>query len=344
MDKRKKLVCLLCLIFLIVTVSCSLFEIEEKERKSDSSVVYDNGYVNVKFCLQKPKSLGMSYPVGSEERYQYMATAQSQGNVKGDKSTWTDFENNTTVGEFSKGLWKFDFRVLYGTEQSYGIISTGSENVMVTGTDCKVSSTLKNHVSKTGTGSMLFSVGVKAVSENNGELLIYYGDDLLSPSDFTVTRTGTDILFSGRVDSNPGFYYLRFKFYDETVEKAALSSEMLSIRIVENAAVAVTGNLASATYAGSSFTITYPKINATMTCSSQSITKNNEVTFTCSAQGGASYNYIWYVNGNHVVEQTANTLDYTFTNGGIYNVSCIVWCMDGTEKIFGSISKDVQVN
>lgn len=344
MDKRKKLVCLLCLILLVFTVSCSLFEMEEKSQKSDSSAVYADGYVNVKFCLQKPKSLGMSYPAGSEEKYQYMATAISQGNVKGDKSTWTDFENNTTVGEFSKGMWKFDFRVLYGTEQSYGIISTGSENVMVTGTDCKVSSTLKNHVSASGTGSMLFSVGVKAVSENNGELVIYLGDNVVTPSDLNVTRTGTDIVFTGRVSSAPGFYYLRFKFYDETVEKAALSSEMLSIRFVENAAVAVTGNLASATYAGSSFTITYPKINATMTYSPQSITKNNKVTFTCDAGSGDAYNYRWYVNGNYEEGKTGNTFEYTFTNGGIYNVSCIVWCMDGTEEIFGSVSQDVQVN
>ena len=117
------------------------------------------------------------------------------------------------------------------------------------------------------------------------------------------------------------------------------------VRIVEDATVEVSGMMASETYSDSTFKITYPKIEATLSHTSEDVTSGTDFTFTCSAEGGSSYHYIWYVNGVHEVEKEGvNTFTHTFTSGGVYNVSCVIWCMDNSQKIYGSISEDIQVN
>lgn len=348
MEKRKKLSVILCLVFIICAVSCSMFEAEDETE----NMTEPESYTEVRFCIQKAKSLSMSYPDGFTEKYQYKATPHSMYSTKGIQTSWTDFENNSSVGEFAKGNWTFEFRVIYGDENSYGVISLGSKNFTVSGTSCTVNAVLQNVVDSSKNGSMAFSVRTKAVSEQNGSLEVFFDDQLTTISDLASAREGDEITFTGTANVKARFYTLRFKFYDETIEASLpISSETMVVRIVEDATVKVSGMMASETYSESKFSIIYPKILATLSHTSKIVTSGTDFTFTCNArdanEGSSSdytYNYIWYVNGVRQDGKEEKTFSHTFTSGGVYNVSCVVWCMDNSEKIYGSISEDIQVN
>ncbi len=345
MSLTKKCIFALTLLILVVSVSCSLFEDDEANLQTGIA----DEKTDVKFCIQKQKSLSMSYPSGSGEIYQYKATPVSEEGTPDSGTDWKVFENNKSAGEFAKGPWLFEFRILYGTLNSYGVIATGSKEVTVSGEQCTVTAVLQNVFTTTKTGNMDFSILVKALTGNEGTLEIYIDDNLAIIDNPDYEKEDSDIRITGSVSASAGFHTVRFKYFDYELEpNLPISSETMSIRFVENAHVNVSGTLASGVDAESTIYVVYPSISATVSHSQTTLTTGNEVTFTCNAETGitgtVALNYIWYVNGVREKESTEKTFKHTFSASGTYNISCVVWCMDGSVKIYGSDSEDVQVN
>ena len=337
---KKHLSIALLLVFLMAVVSCSMFE--ESVDTTPNAEVSDS--VNVKFSVYKPKSIDVSYPIGMEEIYQYKATPNFGKDVRGTQSEWKNFTNNASVGYFAKGSWTFEVRVVYGTVTKYGVIASGSKTMNISDAENVVSFTLSNCVNDTSEGSVDFSITVGAVSANKGALEVLVDDALTTITDLTSTLTGTDVIFTGSVKLPAGYHIVRVNFYDESIESTPISSQTITVRVIENATVKVSGVLASGTYVDGTISVSYPKLNVTVTPPSGSVKTGVEATFNCNVSGASSYHYVWYVNGVNEKEDQTGTFKHTFTNGGVYNISCIVWAMDGSVKIYGSSSVDIEVD
>lgn len=331
----------LLLVLCFLLCSCDLIGSEE--------VIEDvgNSVVNVKLSvaqLPDSKALGTVYPVGTGEFFQYRATPQfGTGDVQGATEDWTVFSNNSSIGYFAQGTWKFEVRIVCGTKTSYGVIYSGSTTVSLNESSKTVAVVLSNVVNSEQSGTISFNISVPTKYSAKASVKIYIDNELKTPIDARLTSDNEGMNFSASLRCNAGCHNVKVEFWDTSVSYATcISAEVLSVRTVENASVCVQGSLAGSNGVTADLSVTYKKLKAIVT-GADSLGINKSSAYLCTASGGESYQYQWFVDG--VLCANSNNSRYTvsFQKNGIHTISCIVKSLDSGTEISVSDSMEIRV-
>ncbi len=327
--------------FVVMSVSCSSEGYVESRYSADLvdvSLEVDAG--------RSSKSIVYGYPAGTKEIFQYRASWQGDGRgVQGETKEWTEFRNGRSIGSFSRGTWIFDVRIILGNTTTYGVIYSGSETVSLSEGTSVVKVGLSSTVPESGEGYVSFDIGVSDEFSSKGTIKVFVDGDEVSGLNVYRSSSMSGSVYNGAFKCAAGYKNMRFEYWDLGADAAAcVSSQVLSVRVVENTTVSVEGTLLPGHFAGAELKVEYKSLSAVVSGRTP-VEQNSSLNYICTVTGGgeAEYHYQWYLNGLPLYEHDYSIYPMTWYNTGHYSLTCVVWCLDEGQRIYTSGTLDVEV-
>lgn len=331
--KRWRVALSILFFFLLITtvfVSCDNIVIPYKEE-----------LVEVLFTLNEEKTLEANVDTDIA-LYTYTAEALftlSDGSFVYGDTNGVEKEIGKTglekVGPFTQGKWRFH---VYAYNKDGALIRDGMTDVYLkkdekTGLTNVVS--IKIERTQIRTGSIRFSFKATRLDKDEGKTLrvevtpVRQGEAKAKRVFYSNSKTETEESFDFTLTGlQSGVWEFRLELYSYDVK---VGGSTISTYILGNGKTEVTGEIYPTEWISVGFSITMP-IQVSGTIGTSVTVAPGTVTYKWKNHGAVIAKYEWFVDG--ILKESGASKDsftYTFSNPGVYSVTCVAYDNSGKE-------------